>query len=219
MRSYGQYCSVAKALELIGDRWNLLIVRELLLRGPCRYTDLLQGLPGIATNMLAARLAALAQAGVLVREQAPPPVATAVFRLTARGRELGPVLRELGRWGAPLMAAPGEEGEFRAHWLKLPVELFLHDREPDGPAIEIELRAGEEPITICAERGGVTTRTGAADDPQLTISGSPRPLLGLISGALGPDAAAAHGVRCDGDLACLTRLRPQAQAQSRTAGG
>ena len=102
-RGYGQYCALAKALDVIGDRWTMLIVRELLLRGPCRYTDLLGGLPGIATNLLADRLRELEKAGILGREQAPPPVATALFALTPRGEQLAPVMRELGRWGAPLM--------------------------------------------------------------------------------------------------------------------
>src|ERR687885_1607076 len=84
-RGYGQYCAVAKALDLVGDRWTLLIVRELLLRGPCRYTDLRHGLPGIATNLLADRLRELERAGIISREDAPPPVATALFRLTPRG--------------------------------------------------------------------------------------------------------------------------------------
>src|SRR5438128_3356941 len=99
MRSYRQYCAVAKALDVIGDRWNLLIVRELLLRGACRYTDLLNGLPGIATNLLAERLRELEQAGILSRDNAPPPIATTLFALTGRGRGLLPVIRELARWG------------------------------------------------------------------------------------------------------------------------
>src|SRR5215469_16858538 len=103
MRSYGQYCSLAKALDVVGDRWTLLIVRELLLRGACRYTDLRNGLPGIATNLLADRLRELEQADIVSREQAPPPVATTLFRLTERGEELKNVLFELGRWGVPLM--------------------------------------------------------------------------------------------------------------------
>ena len=142
VRSYGQYCSVARALDAIGDRWSLLIVRELLLRGPCRYTDLLGGLPGIATNLLADRLRELEKAGILGREQAPPPVATALFALTPRGEQLAPVMRELGRWGAPLMAEPGGDAAFRSRWLKLPVELFLSDQTPDRPPVQIELRTG-----------------------------------------------------------------------------
>src|SRR5215831_16134982 len=103
MRTYGQYCSVAKALDVVGDRWTLLIVRELALQGPCRYTDLRNGLPGIATNLLAARLRELEAAGVVRREEAPPPIATTLFHLTARGEELRPVLEALTRWGVPLM--------------------------------------------------------------------------------------------------------------------
>src|SRR5580692_1358370 len=102
MRSYGQYCSIAKALDVVGDRWALLIVRELLIRGSCRYTDLKDGLPGIATNMLADRLRDLERDGVIYREDAPPPIATTLYRLTARGTELEPIVQQLGRWGAPL---------------------------------------------------------------------------------------------------------------------
>src|SRR2546423_10330659 len=88
MRSYSQYCSLAKALDIVGERWTLLIVRELLLRGPSRYTDIRDGLPGIATNLLAERLRDLEKAGLLSREDAPPPVATTLFRLTPRGEQL-----------------------------------------------------------------------------------------------------------------------------------
>src|SRR3977135_2149859 len=112
MRSYSQYCSIAKALDVVGDRWNLLIVRELLLRGRCRYTDLLQGLPGIATNLLADRLRDLEHAGIVSREDAPPPIATTLFALTERGTELRPVLSELGKWGEPLMAERADEDAF-----------------------------------------------------------------------------------------------------------
>src|SRR5215468_4746123 len=99
MRSYGQYCSVAKALDVVGDRWMFLIVRELLLRGACRYTDLKNGLPGIASNMLADRLRDLESSGVIRREDAPPPVATTLFHLTEAGLELGPVVQAIGWWG------------------------------------------------------------------------------------------------------------------------
>ena len=89
MRSYGQYCSVAKALDVVGDRWTLLIVRELLLRGACRYTDLKDGLPGIATNLLADRIRELEAAGLIRREEAPPPVATTLVHLTEAGARAG----------------------------------------------------------------------------------------------------------------------------------
>src|SRR5215468_1816956 len=98
MRSYDQYCALAKALDVVGDRWTLLIVRELLIRGSCRYTDLRNGLPGIATNLLADRLRELEEAGVVRRIEAAPPVATALFELTLWGLELEPVIAALGRW-------------------------------------------------------------------------------------------------------------------------
>src|SRR3954462_15414337 len=103
MRSYDEYCAIAKSLVVVGDRWTFLIVRELALRGPSRYTDLRGGLPGIATNLLADRLRELEHVGVIAREDAPPPVATTLFRLTARGEDLRPLLDDLLRWGLPLM--------------------------------------------------------------------------------------------------------------------
>src|SRR5213083_2971085 len=127
MRSYGQYCAVAKALDVVGDRWNLLIVRELLIRGASRYTDLRNGLPGIATNLLADRLRDLEAAGLVTREEAPPPIATTLFRLTERGAGLKPVLDELMRWGLPLMAEQRDEEAVRSHWLAGALEVMLED--------------------------------------------------------------------------------------------
>ena len=121
MRSYGQYCSIAKALDVLGDRWTLLIVRELWLKGACRYTDLLTDLPGISSNLLVDRLRELEQAGVVSRAAAPPPVATTLFQLTAWGAELEPVLRAIGRWGERLMEQPTGHEDFRSHWLVFPV--------------------------------------------------------------------------------------------------
>ena len=100
MRTYRQYCSIAKALDVVGDRWTLLIIRELLVRGPARYTDIREGVPGIATNLLADRLRELIREGLVSRRDAPQPVAATVFELTERRRELEPVLLALGRWGA-----------------------------------------------------------------------------------------------------------------------
>src|SRR3984893_11365924 len=127
MRSYGQFCAAAKALDVLGDRWTLLIVRELLAQGPSRYTDLRNGLPGIATNLLAERLRELERAGVVVRGDAPPPVATTLFSLTPRGKQLKAVIDELGRWGMPLMAETTPEEGNRSRWLSMPDEQFLGD--------------------------------------------------------------------------------------------
>jgi len=135
MRSYKQRCALAKALDIVGDRWTLLIVRELLIRERCRYTDLLRGLPGIATNMLAERLRELEAAGIVAREEAPPPVATSLFGLTERGRELEPTLLQLGSWGAPLLAGAVRTEVLQPHWLVLPLKLFLADAKPTDPDV------------------------------------------------------------------------------------
>src|SRR5579864_5088729 len=143
MRSYGQYCAVAMALDVLGDRWTLLIVRELLLQGGCRYTDLQRGLPGVATNLLSERLKELEEHGLVRREVAPPPVATTLYHLTEAGREVEPVVRALGRWGARLMAEPTGDEAFRNHWLAFPVSEFLRDGEPASPPVAIEVRTGD----------------------------------------------------------------------------
>src|SRR5262249_15278666 len=148
MRTYGQYCSVAKALDVVGDRWTLLILRELIIQGFCRYTDLKNGLPGIATNMLADRLRDLESAGLIRREEAPPPVATTLFHLTDAGAELEPVVRALGDWGIRYMAQPADSDEFRSHWFTYPVSLFLRDRDPGAPLVTIELRSADCPAVI-----------------------------------------------------------------------
>lgn len=213
MRSYGQYCAVAKALDVIGDRWNLLIVRELLLRD-CRYTDLLHGLPGIATNLLADRLRQLEQAGVVTREEAPPPVATTLFRLTQRGQELERVIVELGRWGFPLMAEPVTDEAFRGHWLSFPVDVLLADGEPEGPPLAIEVQAGEEPMTIETVAGKLRVRTGAPPEPDLRLSGTPQLVLGVLTGKLALDEGRALGLRCEGDVNALARLTTNALTPS-----
>src|SRR5215475_3173761 len=148
MRSYGQYCSVAKALDVVGDRWTLLIVRELLARGAVRYTDLRSGLPGIATNLLSDRLRELESAGLVHREEAPPPVATTLFRLTEAGEDLRPVLAALGVWGLRLMGLPEPTDQYRAHWIAFPAEFLLHHRDPAAPPVTIEARTPDGPVTI-----------------------------------------------------------------------
>ncbi|MEO9175584.1 MAG: winged helix-turn-helix transcriptional regulator [Gaiellales bacterium] len=206
MRSYGQYCAVAKALDVVGDRWNLLIVRELLLRGPSRYTDLLGGLPGIATNLLADRLRQLEQAEIVERYDAPPPVATTLFRLTPRGEELRPVVVELVRWGAPLMAEEVEGDVFRSEWVTLPAELYLH-HAPDQPPVSIELRVDGEAIAIEASGGEVRVAQHAAEHPDLTLSGPPRLVLGTVTGQLPLRRAIELGLQHEGDLAAFERLQ------------
>jgi len=211
MRSYGQYCSVAKALDVVGDRWTLLIIRELLLQGPCRYTDLRNGLPGIATNLLADRLGELESAGLVRREEAAPPVATTLFHLTEAGADLKPALEALGGWGMRYMTEPADGDEFRSHWLTFPVGLFLHDSDPDGPPLSIELRSGGRPAVVEVRKGEVRTRLGSAESPELVLEGPPRIILGLLGAFVSPAQARERGLVITGDPAILRRLQPAVQ--------
>ena len=209
MRSYGQYCPVAKALDVVGDRWTLLIIRELLLQGPCRYTDLRNGLPGIATNLLSDRLRELEAAGLVRREEAAPPVATTLFHLTEAGAQLEPALNALGAWGLRYMTQPAEDDEFRSHWFAFPVALFLHDSEPDGPPLSIELRPGGRPAVVEISGGEVRTKLGEAPSSDLVLEGSPRLILGLLAARLTPAEAVDRGLSITGDTAVLRRLQPE----------
>src|SRR3954454_4634870 len=193
MRSYDEYCAVAKSLDVVGDRWTLLIVRELALSGACRYTDLRNGLPGIATNLLADRLRELERAGVIEREDAPPPIATTLFRLTPRGEQLRPVLEGLTRWGVPLMTEQSPDDAVRSHWLAWALEFMLSARQPDGAPLTVELQTGDAPIVIESREGAVKARLGAAENPDATLAGPPMPILGLLLGLHELAAAEAHG--------------------------
>jgi DNA-binding HxlR family transcriptional regulator len=213
MRSYGQYCSIAKALDVVGDRWTLLIVRELMIRGGCRYTDLRDGLPGIATNMLADRIRELESAGLIRRENAPPPIAATLLHLTEAGAELLPVLDAIGRWGVRYMIEPADGDEFRGHWFAFPARFFLRDRDPDGPPVSIELRAAESPAVIELAGGSIRTRLGTAERPDLVLAGEPRLILALLAGKLTGIQAAELGLDLSGDLSVLDRvLAPPAVA-------
>jgi DNA-binding HxlR family transcriptional regulator len=208
MRSYDEYCALAKSLDLVGDRWTLLIVRELELRGGCRYTDLRNGLPGIATNLLADRLRELEHEGLVVREEAPPPVATTLFRLTPRGQELRPVLESLVRWGMPLMTADNTGDAVRGHWLAWAIELVLADLRPDDAPVTIDVRAGDQVFVLETRDGGLVTRLGPAGDAgaDATITGAARPVMGLLLGIIGLGDAKSAGVSYVGDPAILERI-------------
>ncbi|MFJ2937695.1 winged helix-turn-helix transcriptional regulator [Streptomyces sp. NPDC087219] len=119
-RSYDQHCAAARALDLVGDRWTLLVVRELL-AGPRRYTDLHADLPGVSTDMLAGRLKDMEGAGLVTRRRLPPPASAFVYELTPRGRDLLPVLRTLAAWGAPDLGEPRPTDAVRAHWYAIPL--------------------------------------------------------------------------------------------------
>jgi DNA-binding HxlR family transcriptional regulator len=206
VRSYKEYCAIAKSLDVVGDRWTLLIVRELAERGACRYTDVRNGLPGIASNLLAERLRELEHAGVIAREDAPPPIATTLFRLTARGEQLQPVLDDLARWGVPLMIEQDPDDAVRSHWLAAALELMLTDLQPEASPVTLELHTGDQPIAIEIRDGAIETRLGPAENADATLAGPPNPIMGLVLGLLELADATASGVTYEGDPAILDRI-------------
>jgi DNA-binding HxlR family transcriptional regulator len=207
VRSYGHYCSVAKALDVIGDRWTLLVIRELLLQGGCRYTDLLTGLPGISTNLLGDRLRQLEANGLVRREAAPPPVAATLYHLTDEGRELEPVIGALGHFGARYMAQFTGDEEFRPHWYTFPVSELLEDQDTTGPPAVIEVRSADRPAFIELNNGELRTTLTTSRPSDLVLTGPAPLILGVLTGQLPVSDARQLGLQTDGSTAPLHRLR------------
>ncbi|GGX22680.1 transcriptional regulator [Streptomyces malachitofuscus] len=166
-RSYDQYCSAARALDVVGDRWTLLIVRELL-AGPRRYTDLHADLPGVSTDVLASRLKDMERDGLTTRRRLPPPGAAYVYELTPRGAALLPVLQALGTWGEPELGERRPTDAVRAHWFALPL---LRALDGETGLVEVHLEEGRFHL-----RSGATAGPVYGDGP---ASGEPDALLCL----------------------------------------
>ncbi|WP_328979006.1 winged helix-turn-helix transcriptional regulator [Streptomyces canus] len=163
-RSYDQYCSAARALDVVGDRWTLLIVRELL-AGPRRYTDLHADLPGVSTDVLASRLKDMERDGLTTRRRLSPPGAAFVYELTARGRELLPVLQALGAWGGPELGARRPTDAVRAHWFALPL---LRALEGEG-LVEVRLEEGDFHVYVGAQDGPAYGEGPAPREPDARL--------------------------------------------------
>ena len=164
-KRYDEYCPVAHALGLVGERWALLVVLELM-RGPKRYTDLAENLRGIGTNILASRLRDLEAGGVVTKRTLPPPAASKVYELTDYGRELRPVIRELALWGARTLGPPTHEDELFPGWLANALDTVLAPRAPLG---RFEFRVGEEVSSLVD--GEVLD--GPVENPDVVVEGDP----------------------------------------------
>ena len=218
MRSYGQYCSIARALDVVGDRWTLLIVRELLLRGASRFTDVKKGLPGVATNLLSTRLKELEEFGLIARRDAPPPVATALYELTDDGLALEPVLQALGLWGLRYMNTERPDDAFQAHWLGYAVASTTTDADVAGPPAVIQLVAADQEAVIELRDGQITTRVGRAGTPDLVIDGPPRAVLGLLNGGFDLKTATTLGLTARGRTSLLRRIKPRSASHGAGVG-
>ena len=160
-KHYDQYCPVAHALELVGERWSLLIVRELL-TGPKRYTDLAGALPHIGTNVLASRLKQLERCGIVGKRRLPPPTPAQVYELTPYGVALKPVMRELALWGIRSLGAPQEDDELAPGWLESALDTVF---APVAPAGSLEFRIGDEVASIVDGEA----RPGPAAQPDVIL--------------------------------------------------
>jgi DNA-binding HxlR family transcriptional regulator len=197
-RSYKQYCGVARALDLIGERWSLLVIRELVF-GPKRFTDLREGLPGIATNVLSQRLRQLERDGVVVRRLLPPPAASNVYELTEYGQELVPIMLALGRWGARTMGARLPEQTLRPEWLAVALKAFYQPQAAKGISATIGLDLGEAQFTFSLHRGQLELADAANGPADLTITADPETLVAFLAGA-------PVTVQAEGDRELLERL-------------
>jgi DNA-binding HxlR family transcriptional regulator len=207
MKSYRQFCTIAHALDAVGDRWVLLVVRELLAMGPSRYTDLKRGLPGIATNLLADRLRTMEADGLIERHEAPPPVDTTLFRLTDRGRGLQGVLRALTEWGLDGMTAgPGPEEAVQPHWPTLAGGLLLPGRLAPGAEVVIGIVSEDETLRLVLRQGAFEIRRGDVPAADITLTGAATLVGAVLSGELSPDEAAGTGLRIDGARELLDGL-------------
>ncbi|MFJ9833889.1 winged helix-turn-helix transcriptional regulator [Streptomyces sp. NPDC101169] len=202
-RSYDQYCSAARALDLVGDRWTLLIVRELL-AGPRRYTDLHADLPGVSTDVLASRLKDMERDGLATRRRLPPPGAAFVYELSNRGRELLPVLQALGKWGEGELGERRPTDAVRAHWFALPL---LRALDGEG-VVEVRLDEGEFHLNVGAGDGpayGDGPAHGAVDARLVLDSAT---CAAVSRGDLAPaDAVRAGRITVTGDGTLAKALR------------
>jgi DNA-binding HxlR family transcriptional regulator len=208
-RSYGDQCGVARSLDVIGERWALLIVRELLL-GPKRFNDLLAGLAGASPNVISQRLRELTGNGVIRHRDLGPPARVRVYELTDWGRELEPVVLHLGQWGT---RAPLPEG---AGWGL--DSLLLALQATADPAVvngRFELRVGTEVFTVDGTSGSVRVRRGTADRPDATLTTDADTLHAVALGKRPiADTVDSGDLRLDGDPQAISGLASLLQTLS-----
>lgn len=201
---YAQFCPVARAAEVLGERWTLPILRDLF-TGPQRFSDLRRRLPGLSSSVLATRLARLEELGVVERRVLEPPAASTVYELTETGRALEPALRELIRWGVRFLGAPQPEDHIEPEWVRLALRVFARHEASPARSFEIRIGDGTSGTRIRVAGGPEGTRVEGTGEPaDVRLAAPPLLLLGLASGlADGLDALRAGQIELDGDPAAL----------------
>jgi DNA-binding HxlR family transcriptional regulator/putative sterol carrier protein len=204
-RTYGSYCGIAYALELVGERWALLVVRDLIL-SPKRFTDLRRGLPRIPSNVLSARLKELEETGIVRRRLLPRPQTGVVYELTEFGRELEDVVLSLGLWGARTLAEPRPEDTVNPDSMMLALRATFRPDAARGLRASYELRLGEIVFHARVDKGALEVAEGPLPDADLTLE-TDLALRRLMSGELSPrDAVKSGKVRIVGKIDLLERF-------------
>ncbi|MGD9714545.1 MAG: winged helix-turn-helix transcriptional regulator [Thermomicrobiales bacterium] len=191
-KDYGQYCGLSHALDLIGGRWTLLIVRELL-TGPKRFTDLEQGLPGIPTNMLSTRLRELEDTGLIERKLLPRPLSGVVYALTDYGRELEDPLMRLGLWGARSLPEPSPDDFFSYSSLAMGLRAMFRPEAVTGVNLSFAIEGGTQVLHGTIEAGDLVILQDDAPDADLVISAEPAVVADILRGVRTVDDALAAG--------------------------
>ncbi|MEV1011641.1 helix-turn-helix domain-containing protein [Streptomyces sp. NPDC049881] len=206
-REYGQFCGLARAMEMVGERWAMLVVRDLL-NGPRRYTDLRRGLPAIPTNILSSRLKQLEEAGLATRRALPHPERAVVYELTDYGRDLEPALVALGRWGARTMTEPRPGEAITAEAVAMSFRTAFRPEAARGATIGFEVRMGDFTLRLQITDGALTVGLGEHPAPDLVVERlSGHPVRELMSGTRTPADVRAEGtLRTQGDPALLDRF-------------
>jgi DNA-binding HxlR family transcriptional regulator len=205
-KHYDQYCPIAHAVGMLGERWTLLVVRELIY-GPKRYTDLVDGLPGIGTNVLAKRLRDLEDAGVVQRRKLAPPAACTVYELTEYGQQLDEVVYALARWGVRTLGPPGPKDELEAEWGIHALPALFDAEAARGLTESYVLRVGDDAFTARLEEGELSTSMGDAEGADLRFEVDMDTFFALASGDLPAAEAVEQGLLTfEGDLASLERF-------------
>ena len=192
IRTYNQHCGIAHALDLVGERWALLVIRELVL-GPRRFTDLRDGLPGIATNVLSQRLRQLEGRGIIARRTLPPPAGSSVYELTEYGQELVPILLDLGRWAARSMGPRPPEQPMQGRWFAVALKAFFDPQAAADVTASVELDFGDAQVTLRLDSGRLDLVPGTEPAADLAISADPETLAAFLAGM--PVALDAEGDR------------------------
>jgi DNA-binding HxlR family transcriptional regulator/putative sterol carrier protein len=205
--AYHQYCGLARALDVAGDRWTLLIVRELV-PGPRRFTDLIDGLPGISRNLLTERLRALEGDGVVARRDLPPPAARQVYELTDDGRDLAGVMGPLIGWGARRLGDRKSGEGFRARWAAVGMSALADREATRGVSETYQYVVGDSAFHFIVDDGSIEVHDGRAEDPAVVLTTDEDTLADIASARITASSAAATGaVTVAGDRQAAKRLK------------